>query len=426
MNNFCKQQSTMVSTVQLKEVGFGRADASEAPKKRISRPETCNAIRAYLSEIGRIPLLTHEQEITYGKQVQQLMTLLKARDVLRSQLCREPSRLEWSIYANLGESELSGIVQRGERAKKKMIEANLRLVVSVAKKYQKRNMEFLDLIQEGSLGLIRGIEKFDPAKGYRLSTYCWHWIRQAITRAIGLQAHTIRLPIHIIEKLNKIKKVQRELSQYLGRTATIAEVATELGTTPQQIRQYLQLSRHTSSLESRVGKNEDTELGELLQDISATPEEKLIEAELALDLEWLMDQAKLTHQQREVIALRFGLVDGKQLTLSQIGQRLNFSRERIRQIEKIALKQLHQVSACLDQGSIPNVSRSRVDEDRLQAGQPALDELPIASLEIESTPIELAIPILAQKPQQLMLFAWENGIAIVPPAEEPFVSVSVA
>ena len=166
---------------------------------------TADMVRTYLREIGRVPLLTREQEIIFGKQVQQMMRLIEAKEALAKKLGREVSLEEWTKEVGLSEAELKKTVLEGKRVKQKMIEANLRLVVAIAKKYQKRNMEFLDLIQEGALGLERGVEKFDPTRGYKFSTYAYWWIRQAITRAIAQQGRTIRLPIHITEKLNKIK-----------------------------------------------------------------------------------------------------------------------------------------------------------------------------------------------------------------------------
>jgi RNA polymerase nonessential primary-like sigma factor len=299
---------------------------------------SADMVRTYLREIGRVPLLSHEQEIFFGKQVQQLMLLLDDKETLQAELQRDPTRAEWSKRVNLSENELEKLLDQGRRAKQKMIEANLRLVVAIAKKYQKRNMEFLDLIQEGTLGLERGVEKFDPTKGYKFSTYAYWWIRQAITRAIAQQSRAIRLPIHITEKLNKIKRVQREISQKMGRNATPKEIALELGLETSQIREYLSIARQPISLDMRVGDNQDTELSELLEDENASPDNYLTQESLRQDLSNMM--AELTPQQRNVIALRYGLEDGKTLSLAKIGKQLNISRERVRQLENQALSHL--------------------------------------------------------------------------------------
>jgi RNA polymerase nonessential primary-like sigma factor len=299
---------------------------------------TADMVRTYLHEIGRVPMLTHEQEIVYGKQVQQMMTLQAQKDRLTKKMGHAPTDTELAEFAKLSPQTVTATFALGNRAKRKMIEANLRLVVSIAKKYQRRNLEFLDLIQEGSMGLERGVEKFDPTRGYKFSTYAYWWIRQAITRAIAQQSRTIRLPIHITEKLNKIKRTQRELTQTLGRSPNITEIATALELDATEIRDYMLMSRQPVSLDLRVGDNQDTELQDLLEDGGQSPDNYATQASLQQDIHNLL--AELTPQQQQVLSLRYGLGNEKEMSLAKVGERLNLSRERVRQLERQALEHL--------------------------------------------------------------------------------------
>jgi RNA polymerase nonessential primary-like sigma factor len=280
-------------------------------------------VRSYLQEIGRVALLSQEEELTLARLVQQ-----------RERLLADPQ------HSNLGPRERRSALHRGLRAKERMIQANLRLVVAVAKKYQRRGLELLDLVQEGSLGLERAVERFDPSRGFRFSTYAYWWIRQGITRALASQSRTIRLPVHITEKLNRIKRAQRDLSVRLGRLPNVAELAEALGLEQTALREILQRLARPLSLDTRVGQKHDTDLGELIEDSHATPDQLLSRDQLHDDLEGLLEQ--LSGREAAVLRQRFGLNDDTPRTLSEIGERMHLSRERVRQIEARALLKLRQ------------------------------------------------------------------------------------
>lgn len=301
-------------------------------------------VRSYLRDIGRVPLLTHEQEITLGRQVQELMVIeeLEAELTLRAG-GQKPGEGELAAAAGLSPALLKKRLVAGRRAKERMVAANLRLVVSVAKKYTKRNMELLDLIQEGTIGLVRGVEKFDPTRGYKFSTYAYWWIRQGITRAIAEKSRTIRLPIHITETLNKLKKGQRELSQELGRTPTVTELAVAVELPEEEVKDLLCRARQPVSLETKVGDGEDTELLDLLAAEGTLPGEQVDGECLRGDLRDLLEQ--LPELQGRVLRLRYGMEGEEPMSLTGIGRILGISRDRVRNLERDGLNGLRRLSS---------------------------------------------------------------------------------
>ncbi len=304
-------------------------------------------VRVYLQEIAQFPLLTAEQEIAYATQVQLLIVIEQHELTLAQQLRRQPTPSELANFVNKSETEITQILEQGKIAKQRMVTANLRLVVSIAKKYQHRNLEFLDLIQEGAIGLQRGVEKFDPNRGYKFSTYAYWWISQAITRAVAEKSRTVRLPVHITEKLNQIKKVQLQLSQTLGRRPTLTEVAQKLDLKPSQIREYLSLARRTASLDMKVAADQDTQLSELLASEGISPDEQITQQLLHQDLTNLL--ASLKPMQRQVLILRFGLLGQQELSCAEIAQKLNISKTRVRQIQEQAIKILRRTQSDIGQ-----------------------------------------------------------------------------
>jgi len=297
------------------------AEAEEQPEAAIPAGMALDdPVRMYLKEIGRVPLLSMEDEKNLAMAIES----------------GEKEALKNGTADNK-------IIFGGEDAKRRLTEANLRLVVSIAKKYVGRGMLFLDLIQEGNLGLIRAVEKFDYRKGYKFSTYATWWIRQAITRALADQARTIRIPVHMVETINRLIKISRQLLQELGRDPTVEEIAGEMGLTPEKVREVIKISQEPISLETPIGEEEDSHLGDFIEDQEAVAPAEA--ASVMLLKEKMQDVLKnLTERERKVLVLRFGLEDGHQRTLEEVGQEFGVTRERIRQIEAKALRKLRHPS----------------------------------------------------------------------------------
>ncbi len=299
---------------------------------------TEDSIRLYLQEIGRIRLLRADEEIELARKIADLLALERVYDDLVEKLDREPLDAEWGEAVGMELNPFRHRLHIGRRAKDKMVQSNLRLVVSIAKKYMNRGLSFQDLIQEGSLGLIRAAEKFDHEKGYKFSTYATWWIRQAITRAIADQSRTIRLPVHLYETISRIKKTTKLLSQEMGRKPTEEEIATRMEMTIEKLRFIAKSAQLPISLETPIGKEEDSRLGDFIESDGETPEDQVSKNLLREDLESVLDT--LSPRERDVLKLRYGLDDGRMKTLEEIGQIFNVTRERIRQIEAKALRKL--------------------------------------------------------------------------------------
>ena len=329
--------------LKLVEVEFSSEEEMGASYRAAKRSKASleDNVGAFFKEMARYPLLQSEEEVTLANDVKLMVEIEETRQQLAEKLARKPTKEELVTALSLESvRQLEQRLYKGKVAKRKMIRSNLRLVVSIAKRYLNRGVPFLDLIQEGAIGLNRATEKFDPDKGYKFSTYAYWWIRQAITRTIANDARTIRLPIHIVEKLNKLKKAQRTLKQELQRNPSEKELAKKLKVSPSQLRQLLELRRQSLSLNHRVGKAEDTELVDLLEDSDLQlPEERMSETMMQQEISHVLDDV-LTQREKDVISLRYGLCTSQPYTLEEVGGMFNLSRERVRQIQSKAMRKL--------------------------------------------------------------------------------------
>ena len=319
-------------------------DEVEVEKIDLSVPEGVSVedpVRMYLKEIGKVPLLSADEEIELAQNMEDGAVATEKINVLKGRIDGASEEEKAEIKEEI--KTLQRDVDKGADAKKRLAEANLRLVVSIAKRYVGRGMLFLDLIQEGNLGLIKAVEKFDYKKGYKFSTYATWWIRQAITRAIADQARTIRIPVHMVETINKLIRVSRQLLQELGREPSPEEIAKEMSMPVDRVREILKISQEPVSLETPIGEEEDSHLGDFIKDDNVpVPADAAAFTLLKEQLEEVL--GTLTEREQKVLTLRFGLEDGRARTLEEVGKEFNVTRERIRQIEAKALRKLRHPS----------------------------------------------------------------------------------
>ncbi|OCR01134.1 RNA polymerase subunit sigma [Oscillatoriales cyanobacterium USR001] len=305
-----------------------------------SHKNSDDSIGVLFKEMARYPLLKPGEEVELARLVQELVILEELEQKLQQELGRIPAKSEVAAAANLTEDRLQQRLHLGRAAKRKMISSNLRLVVSIAKRYLNRGVPFLDLIQEGTLGLDRAAEKFDPAKGYKFSTYAYWWIRQGITRTIANQGRIIRLPVHIIEQCSRLKRTYQELKRSLQRSPTETELAEALLMTPEHLRELQQLRRKSLSLNHRIGTEESSELMDILEDSETqSPEAQMNDMMMRQDILEVLDSI-LTDREKDIVTLRYGLITGEPHTLEEVSGMFNLSRERVRQIQNKAMRKL--------------------------------------------------------------------------------------
>ena len=326
------------------DIILSEEDDVEVEKIDLSVPDGISVedpVRMYLKEIGKVPLLSAEEEIELAQKMEAGAVAQEKIHILKERMEDASEEEKEELRAEIKTLQLE--VDHGADAKKRLAEANLRLVVSIAKRYVGRGMLFLDLIQEGNLGLIKAVEKFDYRKGYKFSTYATWWIRQAITRAIADQARTIRIPVHMVETINKLIRVSRQLLQELGREPSPEEIAEEKGMPVERVREILKISQEPVSLETPIGEEEDSHLGDFIRDENVpVPADAAAFTLLKEQLEEVL--GTLTEREQKVLTLRFGLEDGRARTLEEVGKEFNVTRERIRQIEAKALRKLRHPS----------------------------------------------------------------------------------